>query len=170
MRSAAAIARDVDRGAEIIVQRKALDAELKELEARLETDALARPDEHEPLADADREGKQFLAAGTGITLPIVFTADKLVKTFAPKSDVHERIEAASDGQLLRFYRLKPVYECTQKDGKAMRAFELAERLHLPVLTLVDTPQGFQLARFPTTCCGDNSRMTRLWHCSAKVPF
>ena len=75
-----------------------------------------------PLADADREGKQYLATGTGITLPIVFTADKLVKTFAPKSDVHERIEAASDGQLLRFYRLKPVYECTQKDGKAMRSF------------------------------------------------
>ena len=122
MRSAAAIARDVDRGAEIVAKRKALDAELKDIEARLEQDALDRPDEHEPLADADREGKQFLAAGTGITLPIVFTADKLVKTFAPKSDVHERIEAASDGQLLRFYRLKPVYECTQKDGKAMRSF------------------------------------------------
>jgi hypothetical protein len=122
MRSAALILRDVDRGAELTQAIASAKTELDAIEERLEADALARPDEHEALADASREGRQFLAKGTRITLPIVFTSDLLVKTFAPKSDVHDRIEAASDGQLARFYRLKPVFECTQKDGKAFRTF------------------------------------------------
>lgn len=120
MRALSSIAADVDRGWQIITTALAEKAELKALEARLKQDALDRPDEHEPLADADREGRRFLAHGTRLALPIVLTADKIVMSFAADSEVHARIATASDGKLLAFYTPKTTYESAAEDGKEFR--------------------------------------------------
>lgn len=128
LRDADAIAADVDRGLAVFAILRELETELKEIEARLKADALARPDEHEPLADAKREGRQFIAVGSAYTLPIIITADKLVGEFAAGSPVHQRIEAAAGGIMAHFFRPVSAFANRFKDGKAFRlqAAELME--------------------------------------------
>ena len=120
-RFAEEIAADVDRGLIVVAKIEKLQNELKEIEARLIADTLARPDEHEALEDKDREGKQFFAKGSALRLPIVLTADSLVKSFAPDSDVHLRIFSASDGSLPKFFKPVTKYETQFEDGKLFRA-------------------------------------------------
>lgn len=123
MRTPAEIRKDVDRGAEIVAEMAALKREKESIEARLKQDALDRPDEHEPLADAEREGRQFLARGSKSVVPIVFTADLLVKSFATGSKLHSRIYTAAgrdDIRLHSFYAPANKFEAVIKDGLAFR--------------------------------------------------
>lgn len=121
LRDADAICADVDRGLSIVAQIAALEKERKSIEARLTMDALARPDEHEPLKDEDREGKQFIAVGTELRLPIIFTADKLVQSFAWGSDVDNRITAAAADKVSELFKSVRKWETKFKDGKQFRA-------------------------------------------------
>jgi hypothetical protein len=121
MRNADSICADVDRGLVVVAQLKQLKDELKSLEERLKQDALDRPDEHEPLVDEEREGRQFIAVGTELRLPIVITADKLVQSFTAHSKVHTRIEPFACGKLLSFFAPTTTYEAIEDDGKAFRA-------------------------------------------------
>jgi hypothetical protein len=128
LRDADAIAADVDRGLEVFAQLAALKKELKQIEARLTADALARPDEHELLEDQAREGRQFIAVGSALTLPIIITADKLVGEFASGSPVHQRIENAAHALMPHFFKPFSGFTNRFKDGKAFRlqAAELLE--------------------------------------------
>lgn len=122
MRAAKSIAGDVDRGLAIVQSMLALKGELAEIEERLIADALARPDEHRALADAEREGRQWIAQGSECALPIVFTADKLVKEFVAEGAVAKRIGDAVAYPLFDTFFAKVIsYEAKVKDGKKFRA-------------------------------------------------
>ena len=110
----------VDRGLEIIIQQSALDAELKKIVAELEAHGLEHAAHHEDLADADRDGKRWFANGTSASVPIIFTADKLVGEVAAQSPKRVEIEAAA-GKFFRAF-FKPVngYQNVFKDGKQFR--------------------------------------------------
>jgi hypothetical protein len=110
----------VDRGLEIVAAEKALDAELEKIVAELEHHGLEHSAQHEDLADADRDGRRWFANGTEVSVPMIFTADKLVGEVATKSPKRVEIEAAAG----RFFRafFKPVsgYVNLFKDGKQFR--------------------------------------------------
>jgi hypothetical protein len=82
--------------------------------------AFAREGEQVPLVDEEREGKQFLAAGSTLIVPVVFTADKLLSSFKPLSESSGKIGAAAREHLLRFYAPETVWEMVPKHGKAFR--------------------------------------------------
>lgn len=122
MRSPKSIAEDVANGLAVLVQLQGLEEELAGIEARLVQDALDRPEEHQPLADAEREGRQFIARSGAVELPIVFTADKLVGTFAEESKVAKRImDAIPWPKFDAFYKKVTSYAMVPKDGKKFRS-------------------------------------------------
>ena len=110
---------DVDRGIEIVVQMEALKNELKEIEARLEKAGLHG--QQVDLEDAEREGKQFLAAGSEKIVPVVFTADLIRKSFLAQSAVHRQVALAIDAKRLpEFYVPKTTFEAVFEEGKQFR--------------------------------------------------
>ena len=80
---------DIDRGLEIREEMEKLAAELKEIDTRVKHAALHG--EQVDLADPEREGRQFLAAGSKLVVPVVLTADKLIGSFKPSSPAHVKI-------------------------------------------------------------------------------
>jgi hypothetical protein len=118
---------DVDRGLAIRGEMDALKKELGEIEERLEAAGLKG--EQIDLVDADREGKQFLAKGTKQIVPVVFTADLLIKSFKFPSAHYTRITSAipegfaeSSAQGLGgFFTRSVVYESRTDSGKKFRA-------------------------------------------------
>ncbi len=111
----------VDRGLEIIEQIEILELELKGLQLQLEAAGLAG--EQVELADPDREGRQFLAKGTEAIVPVVFTADLLVKSFALDSAVEDRINTSLGGhQRLRshFFTRYVIFKTSIDSGKEFR--------------------------------------------------
>ena len=116
--TAAQIKADVDRGLEIVARIESDKAELKAINARLENAAL-HGDQVE-LNDAEREGRQFIACGSDLAVPVVLTADLIQQTFADKSPAHARIEAAAGDKIGLFYRAKTTWEALPPDGKAFR--------------------------------------------------
>ena len=109
----------VDRGLEVRAEMKRLAAELKDIEAKLEKLGLER--RQTDLKDADREGRRWLARGTRLIVPVVFTADKLVGEFKDKSPMHLAVVAAAQGRLKDFFRPVNKWENLFKDGKDFRA-------------------------------------------------
>lgn len=116
--NATALAALVDRGIVIKAQMKTLAEELKTIEAKLKAAGLES--DHAELKDASREGRQFLARGSRSIVPVIFTADLLVKSFAPESVNHRAIEAAAGAHFAHFFALKPTYETLFDDGKTFR--------------------------------------------------
>lgn len=113
---------DIDRGLEIIVALEKLEAELKDIEVRVKHAALHG--EQVELKDADREGKQYLAAGTQRIVPVILTADKLLGTFTANSKPHIIIlnTLANDGTaLLKFFKKTVKFENVFDNGKKFRA-------------------------------------------------
>ena len=113
----------VDRGLEIVAQMDKLDKELKEIEAQIEAAGLKHPEQHEELKDADREGKRWPAAGTGKIVPVIFTADIIVGSFAALGPIHQKIRTSLGGQasmLGRFFKSVTKYENVFDDGKKFR--------------------------------------------------
>ena len=110
----------VDRGLEIVAAKKLLDAEFEKIVKELEAHGLEHSDQHEDLADSERDGRRWFANGTTVAVPMIFTADKLVGEIAAKSPKRVEIEAAAG----RFFRafFKPVngYANVFKDGKQFR--------------------------------------------------
>lgn len=120
------LAAQIDRGVAIVAQMAALKKELEEIEEAVRAHARAHPEAHVALGDAEREGRQFLAAGEEFTVKVLFTADKIVGSFAYGSDRHEQIAEMARGHFASFF--KPVwgYENWVGDGKKFR--ELADEL------------------------------------------
>lgn len=123
-----AIAALVDRGRALHGQIDSLKGELKEIEEALCAAALRRSDEHEPLADAEREGRQWIAHGTSHAVPVIMTADKLVQSFAADSPKHQELNLLlGDARLRFFFTPKTTWGTMQDDGKKFRRL-LSERL------------------------------------------
>ena len=118
---------NVDRGLEIRSTIKKLEAELKVIEADLEKAALAG--EQVPLQDADREGRQYLARGTGRIVPVVLTSDLIIGSFAANGEIHRKIGAAAQLRLSDFYKSVSKYENRFDSGKKFRQ-QAAELLGL----------------------------------------
>lgn len=112
---------DVDRATVLIAELVKAKDELDMIEARLKAHALAHPEEQQALEDADREGKQYLAQGTELGVPVVITADSLVQSFLPESVVHQRLMAEFPHDYKRFFARVTRYETMQDDGKKFRA-------------------------------------------------
>jgi hypothetical protein len=116
----------VDRGfelrREIAVREKELDGIVDKLEAA--GLAAGQAGRHEELVDSARDGTRWLARGSGLAVPIIFTADKLVGSFARDSAKHAAILKALGDQmkeLHRFYRPVQGFESRFKDGKQFRS-------------------------------------------------
>ncbi len=110
----------VDRGLEIVEAQKALDAEMKKIVAELEAHGLEHSAHHEALEDADRDGKRWFANGTVVSVPMIFTADKLVGEIATKSPKRVEIEAAAGKFFRAFFKPVSGYVNLFKDGKQFR--------------------------------------------------
>lgn len=116
------IAADVDRGLYLVERIEALKKELEQIEVRLTTAGLEG--EQIELVDPEREGRQFLAKGSEAIVPVVFTADLLVKSFAAHSAVHDKIDAAlADPGFQRpsFFARFTIYKTAIDSGKIFRA-------------------------------------------------
>ena len=109
----------VDRGIVVRAELERLKIELKGIEARLQKYGLAG--EHVELKDAEREGRRWLAHGSKLIVPVVFTADKIVGSFKAGSPVHGRIDKAADGRLHEFFAMETTFENLFEDGKRFRA-------------------------------------------------
>ena len=112
------IARMVDRGVVLVAEIEVRRTELAKIEKALK--AVALEGDHEELKDAAREGRRYLARGTSTEVPVVFSADLLIASFAPESDLHRAIAAIAGDKLAEFFALKPMYEKVIDDGKDFR--------------------------------------------------
>jgi len=134
------IATDIARGHELRNRIKSDTAELKLIEKRLESVALLAP--HIPLQDAEREGKQTILSGAGLTLPVVFESDLLIGSFTHGSSLHDSItlllnhEPGQDSKKTLFgalFKSSHTYERRISDG---HKFRLAAKCAVP------TNEGF----------------------------
>jgi hypothetical protein len=117
---------DVDRGLGIKKRIAELETELEAIEDRLVQAGL--DGDQVELVDPEREGRQFLARGTEQIVPVVFTADLLIKSFGSGSIPHGKIEAALGGRPLgSFFRRVTGFATQFESGKKFRA-EAAELL------------------------------------------
>jgi hypothetical protein len=114
---------DVDRGLEIVKQIDELKAELEKIETRLEKAGLEAGSrgEHQALKDVDREGKCWQAKGSAVSVPMIFTSDKIVSSFTANGAKHTAIAAAAGGHLREFFKPVNKYENLFDDGKKFRA-------------------------------------------------
>lgn len=121
MRSTREILKDVDDGIETFKLIESLKEQLKAIESRLIQDGLDRPDEHQPLLDKKREGRQFIVQGSDVCVPVIFTADKVIKSRLTESVDLNRAQELAGGLFARFYAVKQTHVMLPKDGKAFRA-------------------------------------------------
>lgn len=89
-RTPEAIRADVEMGLRLHQMLKVVKAGLDEISDRLRADALAHPEEHKPLAEECREGRQWIAPG-GLT--VILTADKLVTQFEEGTPIEQAVSA-----------------------------------------------------------------------------
>ena len=98
---------------------------LKYVEEQIVTIAQNRSDEHQPLADDEREGRRFFAkSGDGPDdpiVPVVFTADKLISSFKPGSPEHQRLEEATGGKIALLFTKETMFKRAARDGKTFRS-------------------------------------------------
>lgn len=109
---------DIARGIEIQAEIKKLQAELKLIEARIQSHA--ETGLHEPLKEEDREGKKFVARGGGYIVPVIFESDILIASFKPDSDTHQRLAEIAGDKLGDFFADVRKFERRQEDGRAFR--------------------------------------------------
>lgn len=113
---------DVDRGLEIRAEIAKLEAELKDIETRVKHTALHG--DHVELADADREGKQYLASGSARIVPVIFTSDMIVGEFGHGGPKHLLIADAVNGDDVKIsahFKLVRKFENRFDSGKKFRA-------------------------------------------------
>ena len=108
---------DVDRGIQIKIDIEALQTELKLIEKRLEAAGLKG--EQIPLEDATREGRQWLARGSGAIIPVVFTADSIVSGFPDDSATHMQLRDMLGAKINEFF--KRSWSNRFRDGQSFRA-------------------------------------------------
>jgi hypothetical protein len=108
----------VDEGMRLRAKIATLIKELEVVESALI--AWAKDGDQVDLVDEEREGKQFLAGGSKVIVPVVFTADKLRESFADGSDVHVTLKRIAGAHLPQFYAPSTTWEMVPKGGKAFR--------------------------------------------------
>lgn len=117
------VADDVDRGLFIKSRIAELALELAAIEDRLVKAGLAG--DQVELTDPEREGRQWLAHGSQQIVPVVFTADLLVKSFQVGTDVHHQILRSltpyNTWRLRDFFRSTRVCKTLFESGKTFRA-------------------------------------------------
>jgi len=123
------ITADVDRGLAIAAEMDTLKAELKGIETRLSEAALTGVTI--PLQDETREGRQFLAEGTGVTIPVIIESDQILGSFPAASPTHRILATLCGEHLPDLFKEVHKYERAPKDGNAFRK-ELASHFE-PVL-------------------------------------
>jgi hypothetical protein len=120
LRSKAEIAVDVDRALELDGLIKDYQEELKGIKARLVEDGLDRPEEHQKLEEEEREGRQWIATGTNMTVPIVFTADNLIGSVTLPSDKLDGAKEIAGEHFGQFYKKVTKLENVHEDGLEFR--------------------------------------------------
>jgi hypothetical protein len=116
----AAVRQLVDRGLALRAEIAAREAELKRITIALEGAALTG--EQVPLEDADREGRQYLARGSTLTVPVIISADVVLKSFADGSKIYARLqELAGMVKLRKFYEPETTWKARFAGGKELRA-------------------------------------------------
>lgn len=115
----------VDHGLELAAEISNAKSRLEGIETKLKAHALACPEAHQPLADKDREGTQYLAMSGkyGRCARVICTADLLIQSFASGSETHEKIgqaAMASGVTVADFFRLVRTWELRAKTGKEFR--------------------------------------------------
>lgn len=117
----AQIANAVDRGLQIRREIDVLKDELTTIETALKN--AGRGKSSGPLADPDSEGYRFDAKGIGLIVPVIYTSDLLMKSFAADSKQHEAIKASlgqAPDRLLRFFSPKHIFETAVDDASGFR--------------------------------------------------
>lgn len=114
---------NIDRGLEIVAKIAELEAELDRIEQALTKEGLAAGarGEHADLKDAARDGRLWLARGSAMAVPMIFTADKIIGSFTAGSARHTAIKDASGGKFSSFFRPSNKFESLFDDGKQFRA-------------------------------------------------
>jgi hypothetical protein len=115
----------VDWGIELRREIAEREAELELIEGNLVN--FAQDGEQVPLVDADREGKQFLAQGSKVIVPVVFTADKIVGSFKDGAALQQQLRTLAGDNLRWFYAPTRQWKMVPKNGKMFR-FEAARML------------------------------------------
>lgn len=118
MNQASKVTALVDRGLQLHHQIEAAQKELKQIEVQLRSHALTG--EQQPLNDPDRDGRQYLAQGTNVTVPIILTADILTQSFGDGSPTHRAATAIAGDDLITLYRPITTWKMLAKTGKAFR--------------------------------------------------
>lgn len=117
------VAADVDRGLGIKKRMAELAEELAQIEDRLVKAGLAG--DQVELEDPEREGRQWLARGAEQIVPVVFTADLLVQSFANGSIIHGKIvDALGEYPIGNFFRRVSGFAAQFDSGKKFRAHAL----------------------------------------------
>lgn len=114
----------VDRGAALRAEIERLQEELEECEQVLREAALAG--EQVPLEDEELEGRQYLARGSELVVPVVITSDLLIQSFRDGSPQHVRLEALAGERLGEFFRREVVWRNLARTGKEFRLHAAAE--------------------------------------------
>lgn len=118
------IAADVDRGKEIKIAIAKLEAELKQIEARLKL--AAENGHHVPLQDEGREGKQCLLRSPRYVVPVRFTADSIAASFPVDGPMHKELKELCGEKFSVLFKEKHVFERVGKDGEAWRKLARVE--------------------------------------------
>lgn len=122
----AELAELVTRGIALYKKITSLQEELKGVEEEITSIALQKSDEHQRLADDEREGRRFLARSghdpDAPIVPVIFTADKLISSFEEHSVEHQRLVDAAGDKLPLLYNRAVMFSRIAKDGKAFRSF------------------------------------------------
>ena len=112
----------VDEIVRIDLEIAALQRRRKPLAAQIEAAALAAGD-HEPLTEADREGRQVILTGRDWQLPVIFESDLVMASIPEGGQAHSSIIAAAADmadQLSSFWTSANKLERISKDGMAYR--------------------------------------------------
>lgn len=109
---------DIERGLQIRAQIAELEAELKQIEARVQ--AVAEQGRQVPLKEQDREGKKFPATGRSAIVPVIFESDLIIGSFAPDSPVHKKLAQIAGDKLKLFFKPVNKFERVQTDGREFR--------------------------------------------------
>jgi hypothetical protein len=116
------LAADVDRIIAIDRQLDSLTRERKALAQVIEAAALESP-YHEPLNEADREGRQVILRGTDCAIPVIFESDLILGSFPEGGEAHLALQTAAGlhaDHLQKLWVATNKLERVAKDGQAYR--------------------------------------------------
>ena len=116
----------IDRGLHLVAQIDAANKELAEIEERITKEAIDKPELHVALVDERREGRMFMAIGSAASVPVVFTADKLINSLKFGAAVEQPIRMAAGEFYGHFYAEVHGRQMLPRSGKAFR--KLADEL------------------------------------------